>query len=48
MADTVTLYHPALKTTATVSEGRASVMEKSGWTRDIPKKVERELEKEAK
>lgn len=41
----VTLYHPALKTTVTVSEGRASVLEKSGWTREVPKKYQ---DKEAK
>lgn len=47
MADKVTLYHPALKTTTTVSEGRAAVMEKSGWTREVPKKYQDD-KKEAK
>lgn len=40
MADKVTLYHPALKKTVEVSEGRAAVLEKSGWTRDVPKKYQ--------
>ena len=39
MAD-VTMYHPDLKETVVVSERRARVMEKSGWTKEVPKKYQ--------
>jgi hypothetical protein len=35
-----TLYHPEFKETTEVpNEDSASVLEKSGWTKDVPKKV---------
>ena len=41
MIETITLYHPDLKATVEArSEGQAAVLEKSGWTRDVPKKYE--------
>lgn len=46
MAD-VTLYHPDLKETVVVSERRARVMEKSGWTTEVPKKYQDDDKKEA-
>ena len=46
MAD-VTMYHPDLKETVEVSERRARVMEKSGWTKEVPKKYQDDDKKEA-
>lgn len=41
MAETITMYHADLKETVEAkTEGQALVLEKSGWTRDIPKKRE--------
>lgn len=38
MEETITLYHPELKTTVqALSEEQAQVYERSGWTRDLPK-----------
>lgn len=38
MADTVTLYHPALGRTIEVSPSRARVLLKSGWETPKPRK----------
>lgn len=41
MEESITLYHPDLKETVEAkTEGQARVLEKSGWTRDVPKKYE--------
>lgn len=48
MAETITLYHPDLKeTTRATTEAQASVLEKSGWQRDVPKKYQDDEKKEA-
>lgn len=41
----VTLYHPDLKETTSVPEQSVPVLEKSGWTAEVPQKYEKAAEK---
>jgi hypothetical protein len=48
MAETITMYHSELKeTTEARSENQARVLEKSGWSREVPKKYQDDEKKEA-
>lgn len=51
MADGITLYNKSLPEGENVwtapDEGVASVLEKSGWTRELPKKYQTDETKEA-
>ena len=50
MADRVTLYNRSLpegQNVITVPEISASVLEKSGWTQEVPKKYQDDEKKEA-
>lgn len=42
----VLVYHPTLKTTTEVPEQSVPVLEKSGWTTDVPKKHQTDDTKE--
>lgn len=45
MAETITLYHRDLKETIEATEAQARVLEKSGWSKEVPKKYQEDDEK---